>query len=221
MRRRRAERRRLRSGRARGVTRRAPPVQRRGGRRPVGRAAAVRACGSASRSRGRARVPRRLAAAPGGRSNGARAGCRAALDRADRLVLAISYPRASRRSSWRGSVCATSSPARVASRSRSSAADTTRASACAAGCARGLRGGARSHPDARNESFAPHAACLSRRYIGEVGRGARAHQARHEIEEFFNSRSGRACRLVPELPYPFCTRPEPQPRLPPPTSRRP
>ncbi len=78
------------------VTRRAPPVQRRGGRRPVGRAAAVRACGSASRSRGRARVPRRLAAAPGGRSNGARAGCRAALDRADRLVLAISRSEATR-----------------------------------------------------------------------------------------------------------------------------
>jgi hypothetical protein len=27
-----------------------------------------------------------------------------------------------------------------------------------------------------------------------------------ETERFFSSRSGRACPLVPELTYPFCTR---------------
>jgi len=31
-----------------------------------------------------------------------------------------------------------------------------------------------------------------------------------ENERFFSPRSGRACPLVPELTYPFCTRPEPR-----------
>ena len=122
----------------------------RAGRRLAGRAAAVRACVSASRSPARARAPRRSAAARGAQQSASRAASRVAPDRGDarvapRRVDAAARARVNKRSSLRsGSGAVTSrsrswqSPARFAftapSRAAISARNASR-SPLARGCA--------------------------------------------------------------------------------------